>query len=61
MVTRGIRGDVVVRVLEPPPPSRPILAAVPADYRSPAAAAMLEILEEVSASWMSERAALAVA
>ena len=61
MVSRNIRHDVVVRVLDPPPPPRPIFAALPADYRSPAADAMLEILREVSASWVTERPALAAA
>jgi DNA-binding transcriptional LysR family regulator len=61
MVTRAIRHDVVVRALDPPPPARPICAALPAEYRSPAAAAMLEILLEVSASWVAERRVLAAA
>ena len=51
MVTRGIRDDVVVRALDPPPPARPILAALPAGYRSPAGAAMLSVLREVSDTW----------
>ena len=55
MVTRGIRDDVVVRALEPAPPPRPIHAALPAGYRSPAAAAMLIVLREVSDAWVSER------
>lgn len=59
MVTRTIRDDVVVRALDPPPPPRPISAAVPADYCSPAAAAMLEILREVSVGWLADRPALA--
>jgi DNA-binding transcriptional LysR family regulator len=57
MVTRAIRDDVVVRALEPAPPPRPIHAALPAGYRSPAAAAMLIVLREVSAAWVSERPA----
>ncbi len=57
MVTRGIRDDVVVRALDPPPPPRPILAALPAGYRSPAAAAMLSVLHDVSDTWISERPA----
>jgi DNA-binding transcriptional LysR family regulator len=61
MATRGIRGDVVVRALDPPAPPRPILAAVPADYCAPAADAMLEILREVSEAWTAERPALAAA
>jgi DNA-binding transcriptional LysR family regulator len=55
MVARGIREDVVVRTLDPSPPARPIMAALPAGYRSPAAAAMLEILIEVGEVWVSER------
>ncbi len=61
MVARGIREDVVVRELEPSPPPRPICAAVPADYRSPGASAMLEVLREVSADWIGDRRALAIA
>src|SRR5438105_15509212 len=58
MVTRGIRDDVVVRALDPPPRSRPILAAVPVDYRSPATSAMLDVLRDLSAGRTGERAAL---
>jgi DNA-binding transcriptional LysR family regulator len=61
MVTRGIRDDVVVRVLDPAPPARPICAAVPADYRSAPVAAMLETLYEISAEWVAERPVLAAA
>jgi DNA-binding transcriptional LysR family regulator len=61
MVSRGIRDDVVVRVLDPAPPARPICAAVPADYCSPPATAMLEILREVSDAWVAQRSSLAVA
>jgi DNA-binding transcriptional LysR family regulator len=59
MATRGIRDDVVVRALDPPPPPRPILVVLPAGYRAPAAAAMLEILSEVADRWVAERPALA--
>jgi DNA-binding transcriptional LysR family regulator len=56
MVTRGgVREDVVVRPLDPAPTPRPILVALPAGYRSPAAAAMLAILREVSEVWVAER------
>lgn len=55
MVARGIRDDVVVRALDPPPPARPILAAVSGGYRSPAAAAMLSVLHEVSETWTATR------
>ena len=61
MVTRNIRDDVVVRVLDPPPPARPISAALPADYCSPAARAMLEILRDVAGDWVQDRVVLAAA
>ncbi len=61
MVARSVRDDVIVRALRPAPPSRPVLAAVPAGYRSPAAAAMLAVLHEVAASWTDDRLALAAA
>lgn len=57
MAARAIREDVVVRELDPAPQPRPISAALPGDYRSPAAAAMLDILREVSDAWVAERAA----
>lgn len=52
--------DVVVRALDPAPPSRPIVVALPAGYRSPACAAMLEVLSEVSRAWVLERPARAL-
>jgi DNA-binding transcriptional LysR family regulator len=55
MVTRGIRDDVAIRPLEPAPPPRPILVAMPAGYRSPAAAAMLTVLREVGDAWVAGR------
>ncbi len=58
MASREIRSDVIVRGLEPAPPARPISAALPAGYRSPAAAAMLAVLLEVSAEWVAERSQL---
>jgi DNA-binding transcriptional LysR family regulator len=61
MVARGVRTDVVVRALHRPPPPRPIMVALPAGYRSPAAAAMLEILREIGDAWVAERPALAAA
>ncbi len=61
MVARGVRDDVVVRVLDPAPPPRPIMAVVPAGYRSPAAAAMLDVLFEISQRWVAERPVLSPA
>jgi DNA-binding transcriptional LysR family regulator len=61
MAARGIRDDVVVRALDRPPPARPILVALPSGYRSPAAAAMLEILTEIGDAWVAERPSLAAA
>jgi DNA-binding transcriptional LysR family regulator len=55
MVARGVRDDVVVRDMDPPAPPRPIQAAVPHGYRSPAVGAMLAVLEEVSADWVQSR------
>ena len=56
MIAREVRDDVVLRQVEPPLPPRPVVAALPAGYRSPAAAAMLEILHEVVAEWEAEAA-----
>jgi DNA-binding transcriptional LysR family regulator len=53
MVVRDLRHDVVVRELDPPPPARPIMAALPAGYRSPAATAMLDVLRAVSDDWVA--------
>jgi DNA-binding transcriptional LysR family regulator len=61
MVARGARDDVVVRSLEPPAPPRPILAVLPAGYRSPAAFAMVDVLHEVSRDWVAERPMLTAA
>jgi DNA-binding transcriptional LysR family regulator len=58
MVARGVRDDVVVRALDPPPPARPILALTPAGYCSPAAAAMVDVLGEVAQDWVAERPGL---
>jgi DNA-binding transcriptional LysR family regulator len=55
LVTRMIRDDVVIRALDPAPPSRPILVAVNAGYRPPAVAAMLAVLHEVAADWVAAR------
>jgi DNA-binding transcriptional LysR family regulator len=61
MAARGVREDVVVRALDRPLPPRPILVVLPAGYRSPAAAAMLDILRAVSDAWVAARPALAAA
>jgi hypothetical protein len=61
MVARGVRDDVVVRELASDAPSRPIFAAMPVGYRSPAAAAMLTVLREVSERWVAQRPALTLA
>jgi DNA-binding transcriptional LysR family regulator len=55
MIARGVREDVVIRELNPPPSPRPIGAVLPAGYRSPAAEAMLGVLREVSAEWILGR------
>jgi DNA-binding transcriptional LysR family regulator len=52
MVSRGARDDVSIRSLDPAPPARPIGAVLPAGYRSPAAAAMLAVLQEVGEDWV---------
>ncbi len=57
MVARGAREDVCIRTLDPAPPPRPITAVLPARYRSPAAAAMLAVLQEVGAEWVGSGAA----
>jgi molybdate transport repressor ModE-like protein len=61
MVARGVRDDVVIRVVDPPTPCRPILAVLPAGYRSPAAAAMIDVLKELSDVWVSQRPVLTAA
>jgi DNA-binding transcriptional LysR family regulator len=55
MIARSMRPDVIVRTPDPPLPPRPISAAVPAGYRSPAVAAMLEILIELAPEWVAGR------
>ena len=54
MAARAAREDVVIRPLNPPPPSRPIIAVVPGGYRAPAVGAMLEVLDEISEEWVAE-------
>jgi DNA-binding transcriptional LysR family regulator len=55
MAARGVRDDVVIRRLDPAPPPRPIMVALPSGYRSPAADAMLEVFQNVSAEWVASR------
>ena len=55
MAARGVREDVVVRQLDPPPPSRPIIAVVPAGYRAPAVSAMLDVLRDIGEDWVDAR------
>lgn len=55
MAARGLRDDVLVRDLDPPPPPRPIAVALPIGYRSPPVIAMLAVLKEVSETWVAER------
>ncbi|CAA9504924.1 MAG: Transcriptional regulator, LysR family [uncultured Solirubrobacteraceae bacterium] len=58
----AVRDDVVIRCLEGRPLVRRVLAATLADgYVSPAAAAMLEILDEVGAEWAQQQGSLALA
>ncbi len=61
MAARGIRHDVVIRELEPAPPPRPIMVAVPSGYRSPAVQAMISVLHEVGAEWVAGRTCRATA
>jgi DNA-binding transcriptional LysR family regulator len=55
MAARGVRGDVVIRELDPAPPPRPIMVAVPAGFRTPAVEAMIVMLSEVAADWVASR------
>jgi DNA-binding transcriptional LysR family regulator len=55
MAINGVRDDVVIRTLDPPPPPRPIFAVVPAGYCSAPATAMLALLHQVSDRWLAER------
>lgn len=61
MVARRVRDDVVVRNLHPAAPVRPIFAVLPAGYHSPAATAMVGVLQDISERWVAERPALAFA
>jgi DNA-binding transcriptional LysR family regulator len=48
----GVRQDIAIRALSPRPPARRVIAATNArERRSPAAPAMLEILEEVTSRY----------
>jgi DNA-binding transcriptional LysR family regulator len=60
VVRRGVRDDVIVRTLVPPPPSRPIGALLPASYHSPAASAMVDVVAEVGAEWVTGRSLAAM-
>ncbi len=55
MVTHVVRRDVVIRELEPALPARPISVAAAAGYRSPAASAMIAVLQEIAAEWVAGR------
>ena len=55
MVTRVVRTDIAIRALDPSPPPRPIIAAMPTDYRTAAALAMVEVLHEVAEEWVAAR------
>jgi molybdate transport repressor ModE-like protein len=57
-----VRDDIAIRSLSGHAPKRKVLAAtLPGGYRSPATAAMLEILEESSTSYRTKRVGLALA
>ena len=58
LAARAARQDVVIRSLGKGAPVRQVMAAVPAGYRAPAAAAMLEVLLAVGSEW--ERAGQAL-
>ncbi len=53
VVIRELRSEVVIRELEPALPPRPIVAVLPADYRSAAASAMVEVLHDVAREWVA--------
>src|SRR5579875_458194 len=55
MVARAARADVVIRTPDPPLPPRPISAAIPGGYRSPAVTAKLETLMELAPDWVAGR------
>lgn len=55
MAARYAREGVVFREVDPPLPPRPVVAALPAGYRSPAAGAMLEVMHEVVDEWTREQ------
>jgi DNA-binding transcriptional LysR family regulator len=55
MVARHAPKHVAVRVLGPVTLTRPILASLPAGYRPRPASAMLEVLSDVSRTWVAGR------
>jgi hypothetical protein len=58
----SVRDDIVIRDLGPQAPSRQVFAAtLAAGYRSPATAAMLEILADVGGEYERGRRRLALA
>jgi molybdate transport repressor ModE-like protein len=62
LALQSVRDDIAIRPLAPPGVARRVVAATPAGaHRSPATAAMLEILREVSAGYLRERPAPLVA
>ena len=59
LAARTMRDDVALCSLGPRAPARRIAAVVASGYRSPAAEAMLDVLRDVSARWVSDGRALA--
>ena len=56
LALQSVRDDIVIRELAEPRPVRRVVSATHADsYRSPATDAMLEILREVSAGYLTDR------
>jgi DNA-binding transcriptional LysR family regulator len=55
MAIKAIREDIVLRTLDPSPPPRTICAVLHSGYRSPAAHAMLAVLQEASEQWVADR------
>ena len=61
LAARNMRADVTVRSLGPRGPYRSIVAVVSSGYRTPAAEAMLGVLQEVGDRWVRDGGALAAA